>query len=548
MAHERFDPVREVFNQSPDFADVNLFLSDTALREAVLQEGGAGFERSLAAFGAVCGSAEALALGRLANEHPPVLQRYDAKGRRLDKVEFHPAYHELMAISFAQGLHCSPWEEDNRRGGHVARCAGSFMAIQMEAGHCCPVTMTHASLATLRMAGAIEAEWRPKILSRIYDASFKPVNEKRSATIGMGMTERQGGTDVRANITRAEPLADGHYRITGHKWFMSAPMSDAFLILAQAPGGLSCFFLPRFRPDGTVNPIHFERLKSKLGNRSNASSEAEFHGADAWLVGDEGRGVPAIIEMVMLTRLDCAVGSAGLMRLALAVAIHHARHRTVFQRTLADQPLMRAVLADMSLEMEAATALVFRLARSFDAAAGDERQAAYRRLMTPVIKYWVCKTAPNFIYEAMECLGGNGYVEEGLLARAYREAPVNAIWEGSGNVMALDVLRVIEREPGTPGLVFAELREVLSQDRRFMASLAAVEDLIGAADPAQARAIADRLAILAAVAALMSAGREEAAQSLYRLRLSEAGPQRYGAGLSLTDAAAFIERSAPQPG
>ncbi len=543
MTTQSFDR-SPVFNQSPDFADFNLFLGDRMLRDAVAREGGGTGERELAAFGAVCGSAAALELGRLANDNPPRLRRYDAKGRRIDRVEFHPAYHELMAISFAQGLHSSPWADDAGQGAHVRRCAGSFMAIQMEAGHCCPITMTNASLATLRLNPALEAEWRPKLLNRMYDPEFKPASEKRSATIGMGMTEKQGGTDVRANITRAEPLGGGAYRIDGHKWFMSAPMSDAFLILAQAPGGLSCFFLPRFLPDGSLNGLRFERLKDKLGNRSNASSEVEFHGATGWLVGEEGRGVPTIIEMVTLTRLDCAVGSAGLMRLGLSVAIHHAFHRTVFQKKLADQPLMRAVLADMAIEMEAVTALVFRLARAFDRARGDEREAAYRRLMTPVAKYWVCKTAPNFLCEAMECLGGNGYVEEGLLARAYREAPVNAIWEGSGNVIALDVLRVAERAPEAVESIIGHFQRTADTHKPLQAAIYDTHAMIRGGEQRYARAMAERLASLAAVCQLIEAGHEHTALAYFNMRFGEPGLLRYGAGEHGMDPVPLIERAA----
>src|SRR4029453_5747952 len=457
----------QAFNQSPPFVDVNLFTSDTALQEAVRREGAAHAYENLSAFGGLVGSAASLELGRLANEHPPQLKSFDPRGDRIDLVEFHPAYHQLMAISTAQGLHCSTWEHllagtRPKPGAHVARCAGSYMAAQMEAGHCCPITMTHAGIASLRHAPSIARDLVAKILSRSYDPGIAPIGEKSAITLGMGMTERQGGTDVRANTTRAEPI-DGRgpgraYAITGHKWFLSAPMSDAFLVLAQAEGGLSCFLLPRLTTDGALNGLRLQRLKDKLGNRSNASSEVEFDRAEGLLVGEEGRGIPTIIDMVTLTRLDCAVSSAGLMRQALARAIHHARHRSVFQRRLIDQPLMAQVLADMALDVEAATALAFRLARAFDGE--GESEAPYRRLMTPVTKYWVCKTAPSLAYEAMECLGGNGYVEDGGFPRLYREVPVNAIWEGSGNVMCLDVLRVIEREPETLDKVLAEVETI----------------------------------------------------------------------------------------
>jgi putative acyl-CoA dehydrogenase len=538
--------IHEVFNQSPPFADVNLFTSDAALREAVRRERAGWAEAGLAAFGARCGSAEALALGRQANEHPPELKTCDEKGRRLDVVEFHPAYHQLMAMSFVQGLHASPWS-DPRPGAHVARCAGSFMAAQMESGHCCPVTMTHASMATLRLAPELAADWTPKLFGRDYDPSFRPVAEKRSATIGMGMTERQGGADVRANITRAEPSGGGAYRVTGHKWFMSAPMCDAFLILAQAPGGLTCLFLPRFLPDGQVNAIHFQRLKNKLGNRSNASAEAEFWGAEAQLVGEEGRGVRAIIEMVTLTRLDCAVSSAGLMRLALASALRHAAGRSAFQRRLIDQPLMRSVLADMAIECEAATALAFRLARSFDLAEMSAAEAAFRRLMTPVAKYAICKSAPGLICEAMECLGGNGYVEDGLLARAYREAPVNAIWEGPGNIMALDVLRVMQREPGAVELALGEFESASLGEPRLRAALDRLKALLAdrASLEANARQAVELLARIASAGVLLAGAPDAVAGAYVHSRLADGlGGAAYGARTAGVDAGAILSRQA----
>ena len=364
-----------------------------------------------------------------------------------------------MAESIAAGLHAATWQADGTRAAapaEVARGARFYMACQVEAGHCCPITMTRAAVAALAAEPALRDRMMPKIVSRTYDPRFRPATEKAGITLGMGMTEKQGGTDVRANTTRAVPAGEG-YLVTGHKWFLSAPMCDAFLVLAQAPGGLTCFLMPRFRPDGTVNALHLERLKSKLGNRSNASSEVEFVEAFAWRVGEEGRGVRTIIDMVQLTRLDCALGSAGLMRMAVAQAVHHARHRTVFQRRLGDQPMMRTLLADLALELEGAVALVMRLCRSFDHAASNPAEAARARLLTPAVKYWICKSAPGFIYEAMECLGGNGYVEEAPLARLYREAPVNAIWEGSGNVMCIDVLRALVRDGEAAHAVIEDL-------------------------------------------------------------------------------------------
>ncbi len=544
----------EIPNQSPPFVDINLFTTDAALQEAVEREGADYALEQLAEFGAVCGSAEALERGRLANEYPPRLKTHDPKGRRLDVVEFHPAYHACMARSMAEGLHCSSWEEDQTgsapAAANVARAGAFYMAAQMEAGHCCPLTMTNASVPTLRLQPELANEWVPRILSRRYDPAFRPAAEKASVTIGMGMTEKQGGTDVRANTTLAQPVANGgpggEYILSGHKWFFSAPMCDAFLVLAQAPGGLSCFLVPRHLPDGTVNALRLQRLKDKLGIRSNASAEVEFHGALGWLIAEEGRGVPAIIEMVTYTRLDCAVASAGLMRLALAMAVHHARHRAVFGRLLIDQPLMAHVLADMALDVEAAVALVFRLARSFDRIE-DERAAAWRRLMTPVTKYWVCKIAPVMIGEAMECLGGNGYVEENGMARIYREAPVNSIWEGSGNVMALDVLRVLQREPEIAQVVFQELAQAASDDRRLEAALDRIASLLH--EPRlldlRARELVEALALTAAGAILRIHGHPDVADAFIATRLAGPPRQSYGQGLEFANTTAILGRVLP---
>jgi putative acyl-CoA dehydrogenase len=547
----------DVINQSPVLEDVNLFSTDRPLMEAVLREGAGHAAKRLAAFGQICGSAEALEQGRLANENPPRLKTFDAKGRRLDIVEFHPAYHACMEISIKQGLHCSAWDHlanpDTKPapGANVARSAASYMATQMEAGHQCPTTMTNAAVPTLLLEPDLAKWWTPKILSREYDKGFKPAAQKTGVTIGMGMTEKQGGTDVRANTSKAAPARNGgpgaEYLITGHKWFMSAPMCDAFLVLAQASGGLSCFLMPRFLPDGTVNALHLQRLKDKLGNRSNASSEVEFKDAHAWLIGEEGRGVPNIIEMVTGTRLDCAVASAGLMRWALANAIHHCRHRAVFGRMLIDQPLMTQVLADLALDVEAATALCFRLARSFDRAA-DENAAAWRRLMTPVTKYWVCKMAPAFGYEAMECLGGNGYVEEGPMARLYREMPLNAIWEGSGNVMALDLLRVLQREPETAGIVMDDLSAAVGGDAHLKTHLARVQKLLH--EPRlldkRGRDLAEALALLAAGTILRAHAPAPVADAFIATRLSGAGRQTYGQGLDWADTRSIVERAYPK--
>jgi len=546
----------EVLNQSPPFENVNLFTSDRALVEAVSREGAGFAAKRLAAFGEACGSAAAFERGRLANENPPRLKPFDSKGHRLDMVEFHPAYHECMALSVAEGLHCSSWDHladpgaKPAPGANVARSAGCYMAVQMEAGHQCPITMTNAAVPTLLLQPEIAAEWLPRVLAREYDKSFKPAAAKRGATIGMGMTEKQGGTDVRANTTQAVPAAAGgpgaEYIVTGHKWFMSAPMCDAFLVLAQAPGGLSCLLLPRFLPDGSMNALRIQRLKDKLGNRSNASSEVEFQAAHAWLIGEEGRGIPNIIEMVTGTRLDCAIASAGLMRLTLANAIHHCRHRTVFQKKLVDQPLMSQVLADLALDAEAATALAFRLSRSFDRAS-DPHAAAWRRLMTPVTKYWVCKLAPAFAYEAMECQGGNGYIEEGVAARVYRELPLNAIWEGSGNVMALDLLRVLQREPETAEIVLDDLGAAAGDDSRLKAHLTRVQRLLH--EPRlldqRGRALTEALATMAAGTILRAHAPALVADAFIATRLSGSPRQTYGHGFDGVDTRAIMERAYP---
>jgi putative acyl-CoA dehydrogenase len=423
------------------------------------------------------------------------------------------------------------------------------MAAQMEPGHCCPITMTNAAVPLLLKLPGFAKDWLPKVLSRSYDPSFAPTDKKASVTFGMGMTEKQGGTDVRSNTTIAAPGGpNGSYVLTGHKWFLSAPMSDAFFVLAQAPGGLSCFFMPRFLPDGSVNAIHLQRLKDKLGNRSNASAEVEFPGACAWLVGDEGRGVATIIDMVTWTRLDCAVSSAGLMRSALAHAIHHAEGRRVFGKKLIEQPLMRHVLADIALDVEAATLLAFRLARTFDPG-GEERAIAWRRLMTPVTKYWVCKVAPKAAGESMECLGGNGYTEAFPLARIYREAPVNAIWEGSGNVMALDVARVFGREPNVSRLVLDMLAEAARGDAYLATARGRIEALLrdASAREINARELAESLALLAAAVLFREHAPHSVADAFIRSRFSGSPRQTYGQGLGLADTGEILRRASPAP-
>jgi putative acyl-CoA dehydrogenase len=538
----------DVLNQSPSYVDVDLYASDRPLQDAVAANGAKGEAAALSAFGKRWGAAEMFEQARLANDNAPKLRSFDAKGFRRDEVEFHPAYHRLMAESIKEGLHASTWRADATPAGapsEVARAARFYMVAQVENGHQCPITMTRAAVAALAAEPALVRWLMPKILSRDYDPSFRPWADKSTITFGMGMTEKQGGTDVRANTTQAEPATDG-YRISGHKWFMSAPMCDGFLVLAQAKVGLSCFFMPRFRPDGSVNALHFQRLKDKLGNRSNASAEVEFDDAFAMRVGEEGKGMRTILQMVQLTRLDCAISSAGMMRMALAQALHHCRHRSVFQKRLADQPMMRAVLADMTLTAEAALALVMRLCRAFDHAASDPHEAARARLLTPAVKYWVCKSAPAFVYEAMECLGGNGYVEDSIMPRLYREAPVNAIWEGSGNVMCLDVLRAVGREETGRAVLEQLARETKDLPGSAESASAIAVSLASPTAEAHARAGVERLAQLAAAAALMASAPPAVAEAFARTRLAAAPGANFGASsLDTADIAVLLDRALP---
>ncbi|CAN5367799.1 acyl-CoA dehydrogenase family protein [soil metagenome] len=537
-----------VLNQSPPFEDVDLFALDRPLVEAVAFNDGSSAFAEHSNFGQLWGSAAMAERGRLANENPPKLRTFDARGNRCDVVDFHPAYHELMTHSVAAGIHNSTWTAEGKprgRASEVIRAAKFYLAAQVETGHLCPLTMTRAAVGALASQPDVLAQLMPLIASRNYDSSFAPWSAKSGMTLGMGMTERQGGTDVRSNITRAVPDGDS-WRITGHKWFMSAPMCDAFLVLAQADAGLSCFLMPRFRPEGSVNALGFQRLKDKLGNRSNASSEVEFNEAYALQVGEEGKGIRTIIQMVQLTRQDCATASAGLMRSGLVHALHHARHRTVFQKHLADQPMMQSVLADMALHVEACTALVMRLCRAFDLAATDPAEAAYMRFLTPVVKYWVCKSAPGFLYEAMECMGGNGYVEEGILARHYREAPVNAIWEGSGNVMCLDVLRALARDGEA---VTAVLQDLLADTSSLPgapdAAAFVFRTLLRRDNERAARQAVETLAMLAAAAALNMVHPPHA-ELFARTRLDSARSTMYGgAELSEAQSRALLQRALP---
>lgn len=540
----------EVFNQPPPFEDVNLYLTDAAMRDAVAREGAAAFETEISAFGAAVGTADVFELGHQANVHTPTLQPLDRFGHRKDEVEFHPAYHRLMAMSKAAGIHSQSFEPGAAPGSAVARGAKHMLMSQVEAGHICPITMTHAAVPTLQVQDSVARDWLPKVLNRNYDPALKPLSEKAGLTLGMGMTETQGGTDVRANTTRADPLGKRGpgetYAITGHKWFMSAPMCDGFLVLAQAEAGLSVFLLPRVLDDGTRNALHFMRLKDKLGNKSNASSEVQFHGAHGILLGEEGRGIANIMVMAALTRIDCALGSAAQMRMAVAQAVNHARGRRVFQKTLVDQPAMNAVLADLALESEAATALSLRLARAMEQSANDEHEAAYLRLMTPVIKYWVTKRGPNLTYEAMEVWGGNGYVEAGIMPRLYRDIPVNAIWEGSGTVMCLDVLRVLYRNPEAAELVVAGFAKHKGADASYDAAFARVAEGLQNASEFTARRLTEDLAKLAAAAIFLGSGPEFVTKGYLASRLAGGAGDCYGTLPEGIDTQALVDRALPQ--
>jgi len=474
---------------------------------------------------------------------------FDRYGNRRDEVDFHPAYHAMLGVAVEHGLHCSPWA-DPKPGAHVARAAGTYMLTQIESGVYCPVAMTYGSVPTLRRETAIAAEWLPRVFSRAYDKRFRPAAEKIGALLGMGMTEKQGGSDLRANRTRAEPVDEGAssraYRLTGHKWFLSAPMCDAFLMLSQAPAGPSCFLVPRWTPDGAMNALRLQRLKDKLGNRSNASSEVELVAAWGLLVGEEGRGIPIIIEMGNLTRLDCAIGSAGLMRQAVVQAIHHAQHRTAFQKHLVDQPLMTNVLADIALESEAAAALAFRLARAYDGQ-DDVGESALRRLLTPIAKYWICKRAPALALEAMEVLGGNGYVEESIMPRLYREMPVNSVWEGSANVICLDVRRAMEKSPEAIDAFLAEVRSAAGANPRLDGFVATLETELRAARQTEeglARRLVGRMAVGLQAALLVRHAPPAVSDAFCASRLENEAGGTFGMLPAGVDRRAIVDRAA----
>ena len=513
----------DVKNQVPPLSDVDLYASDAALKEAIARSGAAWGADELHTFAAHVGSKEMQEHARLANEHRPLLRAFDRLGNRINAVEFHPSYHALMSASMEAGLHSQPWT-DARAGAMAVRAAKSFLMTQTEAGHGCPITMTFASVPALRHQPELAAEWVPRITSTTYDPRNIPASEKHSVTVGMAMTEKQGGSDVRANTTYAVEEADGSFRLTGHKWFCSAPMCDIFLTLAyEAEGTLSCFLVPRWTPAGVPNAMNLQRLKDKLGDRANASSEIEYAGAWATRVGAPGRGVRTIIEMVQHTRIDCVVASSALMRQALTQAIHHADHRKTFGKRLLEQALMQNVLADIALEVEAATALSFRLVRAFEAGRSDEKEAALARIGTAVAKYYVCKRAPQVAYEAMECLGGNGYVEEHVMARLYRQAPLNSIWEGSGNVICLDVLRAMGREPEALSALRDELVAASGKDPRYDAFLESLEAELQDKTTLEARArrLVERLALALQAAVLLQEDGGAIAEAFLQSRLVE---------------------------
>jgi putative acyl-CoA dehydrogenase len=512
---------------------------DAALLDGLRREGAGWAEADVRELGVLAGTPEWADRARWADRHSPVLHTHDRYGHRVDEVEYHPAWHELMDTAVRHGLHAAPWADD-RPSAHVARAAKFYVWSQLEAGHGCPISMTYAAVPALRAAPELAARYEPLLTAREYDFGLRAPETKRGLIAGMSMTEKQGGSDVRANTTTATPLADGTHSLTGHKWFTSAPMSDLFLTLAQAPGGLSCFLLPRVLPDGTRNAMFFQRLKDKLGNRSNASAELEYDGALGWLVGEEGRGVRTIIEMVGATRLDCVLGTAAGMRLGVVRATYHAAHRSAFGRDLVDQPLMANVLADLAVESEAATTVALALAGSTD--------RAFRRLALAVTKYWVCKRGPAHAAEALECLGGNGYVEDSGMPRLYREAPLMSIWEGSGNVAALDALRAMAREPESVAAFLAELDAARGADRRLDAAVAGLRaELADTADlELRARRLVERMALALQGSLLVRHGHPAVADAFCASRLSGDGGAAFGTLPRGVDVRAIVERGLPE--
>ena len=530
-----------VKNQVPNLINYNLFSVDIALQEALKREGASFAESLLNDFGAELGKAENLHQGHLANKYPPELHLFDRFGHRIDEVEFHPAYHNLMGLGKKFGIHSIAWTA--KSGGHVAHSALEYLLTQVEAGICCPITMTYASIPSLEHNEFLKKEWIPKIIRAEYDARFLPAEQKTSLMIGMAMTEKQGGSDVRTNETKAVRAQGDEYELTGHKWFCSAPMLDAFLTLAQTEKGLTCFFVPRFLPDGTKNRFFIQRLKDKLGNKANASSEIEFSDTWALRVGEEGRGIATIIEMVHHTRLDCSTAAVGLMRQALTQAVHHAQHRKAFGKLLINQPLMQNVLADLAIEWEASLSMVLRVARGYDQS-DDADAASFARLAVAVAKYWTNKRCAYFVNEAMECLGGAGYVEESILPRLYREAPLNGIWEGSGNVICLDVLRTFRREPNAIHIFLAELEKSRGKDPRFDVALDDLKQEVSNHKDLEfrARMITEKMAQCLQAALLLQHGNGQITEGFLQTRLAGAGGRAFGTlpqGLEINE---IIER------
>jgi putative acyl-CoA dehydrogenase len=543
---------QEVLNQPPPLLDYNVYESDLALVEAVRREGAEWAEERIAAVGEAAGSERVIRWGFEANQNPPRLRTHDRFGNRIDEVEFHPAWHELMRLGIANEMHALPWR-DPRPAAHVARGAAYMCLMQAEAGIGCPITMTYSVIPALRVQPELAEEWEPRFLSPSYDPRSIPAAEKDGALCGMGMTEKQGGSDVRANTTVARPLDGGgpgaEYELTGHKWFFSAPMCDAFLVLAQADGGISCFLMPRWTPEGERNRLRLQRLKDKLGDRSNASSEVEFEGAWARLVGEEGDGVRTIIEMVNHTRLDCALGSACGMRQGVVQALHHTAHRSAFGKLLTDQPLMRNVLADLCVESEAATISVMRLARSYDEATdGDEQAQSFKRIANAVLKYWICKRGPAHAVEALECLGGNGYVEESGMPRLYRGSPLASIWEGSGNVQCLDVLRAMVRSPQSVEAFFAEVDEASATEPRLDAFTSDLRQELSNMEGIESRArrVVEGMALALQGSLLVRFGDPAVADAFCASRLGGDWGQAFGTLPAGTDFERIIERHRPQ--
>ena len=531
-------------NQPPPLQDYNLFSTDRALLDALERAAPALDRAELSELGALSGAPQSIELGFEANRNTPELLTHDRFGERIDEVRFHPSYHVLMSVATSHGLHAAPWL-DKAPNAHLRRAAKFFVWSQVEGGHLCPISMTYAAVPALEHAPLLAPHWVGKLAARSYDPRLAPIADKASALCGMGMTEKQGGSDVRANTTRAERIGDGEYALDGHKWFCSAPMSDAFLVLAQSDRGLSCFLVPRVLPDGSRNPFAIQRLKDKLGNRSNASSEVEFHGTHGWIIGEEGRGIQTIVEMVNGTRLDCIIGSAALLRGALAQAIHHATYRRTFGLALIDHVLMQNVLADLALESEAATVLFVRLAHAADEAPYSARAAALRRIGTAIGKYYVCKRAPLVVGEALECLGGNGYVEESIMPRYYREAPLNSIWEGSGNINALDVLRILQKQPEALDALYAELEPALRDTRVASAARMLREEIADEDIEWRARSIVERLALLWQASLLLESAPNYVSDCFIASRLSPGGGKTLGTLPIKTALRGIVDRAAP---